>query len=816
MHLASLLLGLVIASGAVQQPASQQPAQTGPGRVAATITTLQGAINLSGVDVELRGESDTTVIARTTSDGNGQVGFPDIPAGRYILRASRPGFVSNDSTPFQVRAGQTAKVLVDIKLTFVLPGIDVRPEEPTPTTTPQPVSMSDILSGPVLETSPLEGDDFQSLLQVLPSVVRGLDGRLRIKGGQPTQGALQVSSASLVDPSTGDFDLELPGQSVETVEVLANPFAAEYGRFSTSITQIHTKRGTNEWQLKPGNLVPRFRAGFAGLRGFEPRFSVHGPLKKDRVFLAEDLQYRYVATPVKSLPGEPEVKLKSFDSFTRIDAVMSARHTLGGGLILFPREVASASLSTFRPPEVTPDFNQSGVSTGAVDRLALSRDVVFETTASVRWFEVNVNTDGRSPMVYAPQTQSGSFFNDQEREVQSRQLVESLSVSRTWHGEHVLKFGTDLQWSKYNGSSASRPIEVRRLDGSLAERTVFGPETRQDVAGTEFAFFAQDRWRVNSRLTFELGMRTDRDAVVEHINYSPRAGAAIGVVSDGRAILRGGFGKFVGRTPFNVEAFPTFEQRTVTRFAVDGSPIISPITYANVLDGNLSTPEAIVANAEWDQRFGRRVLLKLEFLRRQGFHEYILKPDFNLKEIRLTSAGESNYREFEATTRYLGGERRDMTVSYVWARGTADLNDYDQFYGNIRNPIIRANQLSLTPTDVRHRLIVRGTWGLPGSWDFSPLLEMRSGFPWSAVNEFHDFVGTRNLTGRLPSLHNLDFTLARPWRVKGRRFRAGLKLYNIFGASADRDVQANTTAPDYGSFYNPIERSIGFVFGSAR
>jgi hypothetical protein len=42
------------------------------------------------------------------------------------------------------------------------------------------------------------------------------------------------------------------------------------------------------------------------------------------------------------------------------------------------------------------------------------------------------------------------------------------------------------------------------------------------------------------------------------INYSPRAGAAIGVVSDGRAILRGGFGKFVGRTPFNVEAFPSF------------------------------------------------------------------------------------------------------------------------------------------------------------------------------------------------------------------------------------------------------------------
>ena len=127
--------------------------------------------------------------------------------------------------------------------------------------------MSDMLSGSILETAPLEGDDFQSLLPLLPGVVRDGNGRLRIQGGQPTQGALQISSASLIDPSSGDFDLDLPAQSVESVEVLANPFAAEYGRFSTSVTQIRTRRGTNEWDVSPGNLVPRFRGLFTGIRG---------------------------------------------------------------------------------------------------------------------------------------------------------------------------------------------------------------------------------------------------------------------------------------------------------------------------------------------------------------------------------------------------------------------------------------------------------------------------------------------------------------------------------------------------------------------
>jgi len=441
--------------------------------------------------------------------------------------------------------------------------------------------------------------------------------------------------------------------------------------------------------------------------------------------------------------------------------------------------------------------------------------VVLETTLSGRWFEISVNSDGRAPMVYQPQTQSGSFFNDQEREVQSLQWVEALSVARNWQGEHVFKVGSDAQWSQFTGFSESRPVEVRRLDGSLAERTVFGDRTRQDVSGAEIALFAQDRWRVGARLTFEFGLRMDRDAIVQHVNWSPRAGAAISVAPEGRAILRGGFGKFVQRTPFNVEAFPSFERRTVSRYAADGSPLGGPNTFANIIDADLRTPEAVVGNIEWNQRFGRRLLTKLSFLGRRGSHEYILTPNTATGEIRLSSSGASTYREFEATTRYLGG-RRDFTVSYVRARGTADLNNYDQFYGNLRNPILRPNENNLSPTDVPHRLIVHGTMGLPGKWDFAPMLELRSGFPWSAVNEFQDFVGPRNRSGRLPAVRTLDFTLARPWQFRKYRFRAGVKLYNVFGASAHRDVQNNVASPDYGTFYNPIERSIGFLVGSAR
>jgi hypothetical protein len=129
---------------------------------------------------------------------------------------------------------------------------------------------------------------------------------------------------------------------------------------------------------------------------------------------------------------------------------------------------------------------------------------------------------------------------------------------------------------------------------------------------------------------------------------------------------------------------------------------------------------------------------------------------------------------------------------------------------------VRPNEHNLIPTDVRHRLLLRGTVGLPGQWDFFPVLEVRSGFPWSAVNEFQDFVGPRNRSGRLPVVRTLDFSLSRPWRFKKYRFRAGIKVYNLFGASAERDIQANVTSPFFGTAFNPVERSIGFVFGSVR
>jgi len=799
---------------APQAPATQPPA-SGSGRVSVTLA-LEG-VRIPAVNVALRSVDGNVVVAQTTSDGMGELAFPDVPVGRYVVRAFRDGFADSESSPFTVKAGETERVLVEMRLTFVRESVDVVVPANSPTESMQPVAVSDVLTGAKMDIQPLAGDDFQSLLTVLPSIMRDPQGRLRIKGGAPTSGALQVSSASLNDPSTGDFDLELPSGAVESVEVLSNPFAAEYGRFSTSVTQVRTKRGTNDWVVKPDNLVPGFGKGFAFVDKFEPRLSISGPLKRDRLLFGEYLQYRFVRKQIKTLPDNPEIGLDSFDSFTRLDAVLSSRHALTGGLIYFPRKITNATLSTFRPTETTPKFTQSGFSAGLVDRLIVSSHAVLESTLASRTFEVDQKTKGELPMVYAPQGQSGNFFNRQERNVRSLQLVEALTFSKDdLLGQHVFKVGLDLQHSRFDGDAYSQEVDAVRFDGSLAERTTYSPSlTHPEVHGTEFALFAQDRWRVSDRLIFELGMRSDRDDIVERVNYSPRVGMSISLLPEGRGILRGGFGKFAERTPLTIGAFTQYDVQTVSRFASDGTSLGAPVTFVHVTD-TLKTPESIVQTVAWDQRFGRRFFFKSAYLHRTGSHAYMLDPDPSRGVLTLGSVGESKYWELETTGRFLASEYRDLSVSYVRSHGERDLNDYDQFFGNFRNPIIRSNANSLSPTDVPNRLIVRGTIGLPGKWVFTPLYEWRSGFPWSAVDEFQDYVGTRNESGRLPTVSTLDFSLVRNLRFKKWGFSGGIKIYNALSTGDERDVQNNVASPEFGKFYNPIERSIGFVVGPTR
>ncbi len=366
----------------------------GSGRVIVTITLE--SLRVSAVNVEILNVDGNIVLGRTTTDAVGQAVFPDVPAGRYVVRAIREGFADAESSPFEVRGGATEQVLVEMRLTFVRESVEVVVPANSPTESLQPVAVSDVLTGAKMDIQPLAGDDFQSLLTVLPSIIRGPDGRLRIKGGAPTTGALQISSASLNDPSTGDFDLELPSGAVESVEVLSNPFAAEYGRFSTSVTQVRTRRGTNDWIVKPDNLLPGFGKGCvfveqvrAAAVDLRPAASATGYCSASTCSIGSR------APRCRACPGARSSG--STASIRSRGSMPSSRRAtrLTGGVIYFPRKITNPTLSTFRPAETTPTFTQEGFSAGLADRLILSARTPCSNRRSPAAFSKSTRRRGR-------------------------------------------------------------------------------------------------------------------------------------------------------------------------------------------------------------------------------------------------------------------------------------------------------------------------------------------------------------------------------------------------------------------------------------
>ena len=147
--------------------------------------------------------------------------------------------------------------------------------------------------------------------------------------------------------------------------MLTNPYAAEYGRFSSGVTRIETRRGTDTWRATANSFIPvpclTLCDGMNwGIRNYDPRVMVGGPVVKKRLFLAQSFQLGYHKDRVPGLPPDEDDSMRiSFDSYTRVDAVLG-RHAFVATAAAYPRRLDYVNLGTFNPQEVAANYRQRG------------------------------------------------------------------------------------------------------------------------------------------------------------------------------------------------------------------------------------------------------------------------------------------------------------------------------------------------------------------------------------------------------------------------------------------------------------------------
>jgi outer membrane receptor for ferrienterochelin and colicin len=780
-------------------------AQPATGTLAGLVTTQAGTVRLPGSAVTIV-DRGTQQVTRLFCGEDSTFSSESLPAGDYDVTGSLEGFVPT-TVRVHLTAGQAVNVAIDLPIAMLTQRVDVTASSPV--SAEGTLSPSDGLSSQDLDQF-APGGGLSGSLRLLASVLE-TPGGFSIKGGRPSQAGMQIGSSTLADTATGLSHISLPDDAIDSVAVLPNPYAVEYGRFSSGLVVIQTKRAADQWKIRLNNFSPAFRTkrgspvNLYGIGYWAPRLEVGGPLVKDRWFLEQTAQFRYTASDVASLPPNELKVSRAFSSFTRVDGNLTPNQTLVATAGFFPGVALDATLGTFTPPPATVDLNTSATEASVTHRVVWSNSLFSETTVHEHDYRTDVVPQGTATMQLLPDTTLGNFYNQQNRNTGTEQIVETVSGTQNILGVlNLFKAGMDVLHNSYDGNSVSRTVLIERADGTLARSLDFSaPVTTQSADTTDLALFAQDRLQPNANWYLELGARVDRDGIVGRFNVTPRIGTAIVLTSSGNAVLRGGFGLFYERTPSTAAVFDDFESEIDRRFASDGTtPLGPPVAFTHVTDA-LRTPSSRTWDIGYDYRLNSHWSFHATALDREGNHELIVNPVQigTVGQLQLTSTGQSLYRGVELGVHFTHNPSADFNASYTWSMARSDLNSLTNYYDAVMGPVIGVNAYAPSSTDVPHRLTARGRVMPTNRWLLLGIFDWHTGVPYSIVDESLDFVGPRN-SERFPDFVRLEVGIERRFKVGKLQPWIGVRVWNALNTFLPTDVQANLGSPAFGSFYN--------------
>ena len=793
----------------------------------AQTTVLQGTVSVGGANGQverLQGASlnltpatpGQTTRSAVTND-LGEYKFTDLAAGLYTLQVGLSGFKQHTES-VTIRAGITTVENIDLELEGLTGKVTVLADSDGLNTKDAAPPVT--LNQDKLQTLPLVNERLEDALPLVPGVVRGPDGLLNVKGARASQSGLTVNSANVTDPVTGEFAINLPLEAIQSAEVLTNPYAPEYGEFTGGVTAVETRSGSGKFEMQAQSFFPRARrrgGAFVGIGAFTPRVTFSGPLIKNKLKFIQSFEYRFVRTPIENLPPlKRDTDLESFDSLSQLDWDINQNNHLTTTFSLFPQKLRFVGLNTFNPQEVTPNFKQRGFFWAINERRILSSKSVLESFFSIKQFDADVfPSSGNAPMDLAPDVNSGNFFNSQARRSKRYEALEVYSFNPpNFAGTHFVKVGGGVSYITYDGQNTSNTVRILRADGTRSQQLDFIGSGQISRNKTEYLAYVQDKWSVNRRLTLEYGMRYDRDNIADENNLAPRIGFVFLPLLDGRTVIRGGVGLFYDKIDLNVATFTQLQEQVLTRFGPDGLQTIGvpQLQRLALEDPTFRTPRSVNWNIELDREWLKNLFVRVGYQQRDSRREFVLNP-IEGSILSLSNSGSSRYREFQVIARYKFRDHDEFNASFVRSSAVGDLNDFNTYFGNFENPIIRPNERSLLPWDAPNRFLFWGEYHAKYGITLSPVLEIRNGFPFSIIDEDRNFVGPRDRAGRFPTFASLDMQVMKSVSLPGRfdkyRVELGLKVFNVTNHFNPRDFQNNLASDQFGNFSNGVGPQFG-------
>ena len=740
---------VALAAGCVVSVAA---AQTRTATLRVQVLDPTGAV-IVGAQVEVLAEGASDAVRMVTTE-RGEAAFESLALGRYMIRASSPGFETREMTDVRLR-GDTRREM-KLNLAKLAEEVTVGQDPRERATDPRGNAFGNLLTRAQIDALPDDPDDMEETLKQMagPDAVIRVDG---FRGGKlPPKSQIRG-----IRFRRDLFAAENHGGGMIFVDVTTTPGGGPF-------------RGTADFMFRDESL--NARNAMAPERGPEQlhnaSFNASGTLWKNKTgfLLTSSGSTGYDSrTIVAALPtGRMSDVIRRPSDRTgfsvRLDHALTAAHTLRVNYQRNDTANENLGVGDFDLPERA--YSRS--TDEDIFRVSMNgpfrRNFFNETRLQVR----SASTDSESEFL-RPAVLVLDSFNAGGAQVAGTRHATELELASDMDyakGRHSARAGFLFEAGRYRSSDARNfggTFTFSSLDAYFArEPTTFSRRTGNPHVSfnhAQFGWYVQDDLRVGKGLLLNLGVRQEfQSHVNDWLNIAPRVGATWSPFRNGKTVFRGGVGVFydwydsqVYEQTLRVDGIQQSE--LVIRnpgfpdpFSGGSETVLPPgrIVQAH----GLQLPTVLRSNIAMERTFGASTRIIVGYFSAQGRNllrgRNINAPD---PSGQRPDPAAGNVTQIESSARSASHLiHGSVNVNLPWHRTNLFAN---YAFGHARNdtdgPLsLPADNLNLggewgpSPMDVPHRASMMFNMDLWKGFKLSTMVNATSGQPYTITTGFDD------------------------------------------------------------------------------